>query len=138
MIGLSVHSVFEGIAVGLISKTSDLWTFIIAITLHKWAAAVALGISIHKTFKEQPVMLYTLMGIFSVATPLGIGIGMIVTGSSKLAEIIFSSLAGGTFIYIACTEVVVEEFSTPQWKYTKIICFFLGAAIITGVGAIGG
>lgn len=138
MIGLSVHSAFEGIAVGLISDEGDLWTFILAIGLHKWAAAVALGISIHKGFQDQTWLLFGMITIFSIATPIGIGLGMIIEGSSPILEIIFSALAGGTFLYIACTEVIVEEFSTQEWKYTKLICFLAGAALITGVGAIGG
>jgi len=30
----------------------DLWTFIIAIGLHKWAAAMSLGVSMSKNFKD--------------------------------------------------------------------------------------
>ena len=45
MIALSVHSVFEGIATGMAGSTSDLASLILAIVLHKWAAAMSLGIS---------------------------------------------------------------------------------------------
>jgi zinc transporter ZupT len=33
-----------------------------------------------------------------------------------MVEIIFSSFAAGTFIYIAASEVIVEEFSMPGSK----------------------
>lgn len=138
MIALSTHSVFEGIAVGLVTELNDLWTYIIAICLHKWAAAMSLGISMSKNFKDEKKTMYILLSIFAFATPLGVFIGMMVSGSSELTDIIFSSLAGGTFVYIACSEVIVEEFSTPDYKWVKMIFFILGAALITSLNFIEG
>lgn len=132
MIALSTHAMFEGIAVGLVPKLSDLWSYVIAITLHKWAAAMSLGISMSKNFKDETKIVYVLLMIFSCATPLGVLIGMIVGGNgSDLTDIIFSSLAAGTFVYIACSEVIVEEFSTPQYKWVKLLMFLAGATLIT-------
>jgi len=64
MIALSAHSVFEGIATGMIKDTSKLWTFVIAITAHKWAAAMSLGISMAKNFKNQTGTMYIILTIF--------------------------------------------------------------------------
>jgi zinc transporter 1/2/3 len=130
MIALSTHAVFEGIAVGLVKDLPDLWTYVIAIFLHKWAAAMSLGISMSKNFKDETTTMYILLLIFSFATPLGISIGMAVSSSSVLINIIFSSLAAGTFVYIACSEVIVEEFSTPEYKWIKYLAFLLGATLI--------
>lgn len=127
MIALSTHAIFEGIAVGIIEKQQDLWTFVIAISMHKWAEAMCLGISMSKNFKDEIRTVYILVLIFSLATPFGIGIGMCIKGSSPLIDIIFSSLAGGTFTYIACSEVIVEEFAVPTFKWVKMIMFLLGA-----------
>lgn len=76
MMALSVHSVFEGIAVGLADSKNELWEYIIAIGLHKWAAAMSLGISISKSFEYDNKMFYTLISLFSLATPVGVLIGM--------------------------------------------------------------
>ena len=57
-----------------------------------------------------------LLFIFALATPIGIAIGLILHSTGDLIEIIFSSFAGGTFIYIAASEVIVEEFSMPGRK----------------------
>ena len=73
-----------------------------------------------------------LILIFSLATPLGIGMGMLIQDSNTLVEIIFSSFAGGTFVYIAASEVIVEEFSIMgQNKWVKMLFFLFGATIIT-------
>ena len=58
---------------------------------------------------------------------------MLVLEAPPLVNIIFSSLAGGTFLYISASEVVVEEFSIPKNKWIKMIGFILGAVIITFV-----
>jgi zinc transporter ZupT len=63
-------------------------------------------------------------------TPIGIIIGMFVEGSSKILELLFNSLAAGTFIYIGCSEVIIEEFSEPENKYLKLLSFLIGMIII--------
>jgi zinc transporter ZupT len=39
-------------------------------------------------------------------------------------------LAAGTFLYIACSEVIVEEFSIPQFRFLKIFFYLVGIACI--------
>ena len=78
---------------------------------------MSLGISISKNFEAEDknkglVLLYA----FSLATPIGIAIGLMLQGTNEMVEIVFSSFAGGTFVYIAASEVIVEEFSIPGRK----------------------
>ena len=136
MIALSTHSVFEGIAVGLVTEWRNLWSFFIAILLPQWAAGLSLGISMSKNMKGRFGLVFWLLLIFSLATPLGVLIGILVSESSDMVSVVFDALAGGTFIYIAASEVVVEEFSTPDRKWLKLFMFLLGAGIITGVSQI--
>ena len=56
---------------------------------------------------------------------------MAVSNAGDIYEIIFSSIAAGSFVYIACSEVVVEEFAIPGNRYWKLLAFLLGAAVIT-------
>ena len=108
MIALSVHSIFEGLAAGLEMNVKDLLNIVFAIVVHKSAAAASLGISLVKTFPDNFTMVKWLIFTFSCASPLGVVLGMIVANAGDIYCIVFSSLAAGTFIYIACTEVVVE------------------------------
>lgn len=91
---------------------------------------MSLGISMSKNFKDENKTVYILLLIFSLATPLGVSIGMCFSGSSELTNIIFFSLTAGTFTYIACSEVIVEEFSTPDNKWFKMLFFLIGAGVI--------
>ena len=99
--------------------------------VHKGAAGSSLGISLVKTFPDNFKLCRWLIFVFSLATPLGVGIGMAVANAGKIYDVIFSSLAAGSFVYIACTEVIVEEFSIPGNRYWKLLAFLIGAAIIT-------
>lgn len=121
LIALSMHSVFEGIALGLTKETSATINIMVALLLHKPAAAISLGVSISKNFvqKNEEKKGIFLLCIFAAATPLGILIGMALQHTSDMVEVIFNSFAGGTFLYIAASEVIVEEFSLPdRYKWT--------------------
>ena len=131
MIALSVHSIFEGLATGISKDMKDVINMIIAIVLHKGAAGTSLGISLVKTFPNEFKLVRTLVLIFSIATPLGVILGMILADADDIYEIIFNSIAAGTFFYIACSEIIVEEFALEGYRFTKMIFFLLGATMIT-------
>mmetsp|Transcript_30350 Transcript_30350/g.29685 ORF Transcript_30350/g.29685 Transcript_30350/m.29685 type:complete len:85 (+) Transcript_30350:514-768(+) len=76
-------------------------------------------------------MLFWLMFIYSFSTPIGVVLGMIMSGLSEMVDIVFMSMAGGTFLYVACSEIIVEEFSLPGQRIWKMLAFLFGAAVIT-------
>mmetsp|Transcript_34123 Transcript_34123/g.24629 ORF Transcript_34123/g.24629 Transcript_34123/m.24629 type:complete len:138 (+) Transcript_34123:944-1357(+) len=133
MIALSVHAIFEGLALGLQDNRNTIVNIIIAICVHKGAASSSLGISLVKSFPNDFKTVRWMVFLFSCASPLGVGIGMALANASDLVDIIFSSLAGGSFVYIACSEVVVQEFSVPGNRWLKLLMFILGASIITSL-----
>ena len=53
MIALSVHSIFEGLALGLTSDFGNVVNMTIAILVHKGADSSSLGISLVKTFPDD-------------------------------------------------------------------------------------
>ena len=50
MIGLGVHALFEGFALGISDDVDKTIIFAVAIILHKGAAGMSLGISMARTF----------------------------------------------------------------------------------------
>ena len=87
MIALSVHSIFEGLACGLTKQEGDLINIVIAILVHKGAAGCSLGISLVKTFPEDLMLCRKLVLVFSLATPLGVLIGMAVANAGDIYEV---------------------------------------------------
>lgn len=71
--------------------------------------------------------------LFSIFTPLGIVIGMALTAASKLVEAIFISISTGTFLYVACSEVIVEEFAISKNRFIKYLAFIMGGLLIVGI-----
>jgi zinc transporter 1/2/3 len=131
MIGLGVHATFEGLALGMSKDFDSTLLFAIAIVLHKGAAGMSLGISMGKTFPGQDSFVIKLLFLFAMFTPVGVALGWVLNSSSELTEIIFSCLAAGSFLYIACSEVIVEEFSISQHRFLKLFAFLIGISIIT-------
>lgn len=105
----------------------------IAILIHKAAESMSLALSLQRSFKDFGT-LFKLLALFSCATPLGCVLGILLENSNEIVVIIFTSLAGGTFIYVSCSELIVEEFALPGKRWIKYFAFLLGAVIITCLG----
>ena len=132
MVALSIHSIFEGIATGIQKEFGIVLDMIIAILVHKGAAGSALGINLVKNFPNDFKLVRQLVFLFSIATPLGVVIGMFCSNSGTEVNVVMSSLAAGTFIYIGCTEIVVHEFAAGTgYKWTKMFAYLFGATVIT-------
>ncbi len=74
--------------------------------------------------------------LFAVFTPFGIGLGLILSGSSKLVEGIILAISTGTFIYVAASEVIVEEFALTKYKYSKFLLYLVGGIFVGGLAII--
>ena len=131
MLALSVHSVFEGLALGLAKTETSCMNMVIAILAHKGTAALSLGISLVKAFPDDLRLIRWLITIFNIATPLGVVIGMVVSNAGDIYCVIFSSIAAGTFLYIACTEIIVQEFAVGDQRWWKLLAYMVGATFIT-------
>ena len=103
---------------------------------HKGAAAMSLGISIQRSFPDRIGFNVALMTVFSICTPIGVLMGMALSNDNDLVEIVFTSFAAGTFLYIACSEVIIEEFSDGNAKWWKWLFFLIGIAFIVLMGLI--
>jgi zinc transporter 1/2/3 len=132
LIALSIHGLFEGIALGLQKLLHSVIFLAVAIVAHKWAEAFTLGVSFSRTGTEKAQFIKMII-LFCVFTPLGICIGMVLESMSELVTGIFLALSGGTFLYVSASEVIVEEFSITRHKFQKYILYLLGGVLIGGL-----
>lgn len=81
VLALSVHELFEGFAVGLELSTVNVWYMFGAVATHKLVIAFCVGVEliVNKT-KNLLAVLYIFT--FAVVSPLGIGIGAIISMAS--------------------------------------------------------
>ena len=78
-----------------------------------------------------------MITIFAFIGPVGISFGLILKATaSDIVEGIFLAISVGTFLYIACTEVLVEEFEHSDYKYFKFCAFIVGGVFTAGLSMI--
>ena len=129
MIALSMHALFEGIAFGLMSDFGSALNLGLSILIHKFAEALSISIALQKTFSEFRQLIKFIV-LFALATPVGTSIGLLLNEAPEIVNIIFVSLSGGTFIYVSCSELTVEEFSLPGNRWLKLLAFLIGGVLI--------
>lgn len=75
--------------------------------------------------------------IFSLFTPIGISLGIILSNfESKVLEGIVLAMSSGTFIYVAASEVIVEEFAVTKYKFQKFFAYLIGGILVAGLSLI--
>ena len=77
-------------------------------------------------------LLYKLLIVFALATPIGIAIGILIQSTANpFINGVFLALTAGTFVYIAASEVLVEEFARDVNRWAKFGAFFTGITLIS-------
>ena len=136
LLALSIHGLFECTALGIQTEFKNTLFLFIALMIHKWAEAFALGVFFIQA-KMTKKMFYLLITLFALIGPVGVGIGIaLAETASELVEGVFLSISTGTFLYVACSEVIVEEFSTPKKRYFKFFLYFLGCVFAAGLAML--
>lgn len=124
---LAVHNLLEGIAIGLQKDEAGFINLALAVLLHHFFAAFALGINIKDLPKSKNI---PLMASFVLSEPIGIAVGIGMSSADlPILDAVFLSLCTGTFLYIACSEIIVEQFSDQQYKYEKYISYLVGCTL---------
>jgi solute carrier family 39 (zinc transporter), member 1/2/3 len=76
-------------------------------------------------------MIALLLFIFAITAPIGVIIGMHLEDSSPIILAIFMGISAGSFIYVASSEVIVNEFGRGKHQFWKFVFVVLGATLIT-------
>ena len=133
LLSLSIHGLFECLALGIQTVYKKTLFLFIALMIHKWAEAFALGILFVKA-KFSTKFFYLIIILFSIVGPVGVGVGIVLAETAgELVEGIFLSISTGTFLYVACSEVIIEEFSTPKKRYLKFALYLVGCVFAAGL-----
>ncbi|XP_055978958.1 zinc transporter ZIP1 [Sorex fumeus] len=133
---LALHSVFEGLAVGLQRDRARALELCLALLLHKGILAVSLSLRLLQSRLRAQVVAGCGL-LFSCMTPLGIGLGAALAQSAgplhQLAQSVLEGMAAGTFLYITFLEILPQELATPEQRILKVILLLAGFALLTGL-----
>lgn len=126
VLALSVHELFEGMALGLSTSTTSVWLFLGAIASHKLVLAFCVGIEL-LVAKTSRTLTFSYILLFSVVSPIGIGIGMAVSESSgsAIVGVVLQAMATGTLVYVVFFEILKKSGSGLLQYVAVIIGFFI-------------
>ncbi|KAK6059325.1 metal cation transporter, ZIP family [Cooperia oncophora] len=111
LFGLSTHSFFEGIALGVQHDKNDFMNILVAVMFHEVLCCVAYGVSMAQQHTPVRSALPTVI-ILSASIPLGMIIAVLVdqvNSNSLMLRFVLEGLAAGTFVYVACVEMLSVE-----------------------------
>lgn len=86
-----------------------------------------------RAFPNKKILTVLMIALFSIFSPLGVAMGILIQNSNEVVEIIVSCLAGGSFLYISMSEIISEEFAKKENRCGKLFCYILGVLMITSL-----
>lgn len=135
LLALSIHSIFEGLAIGVANNTTQLTSITTAVLAHKAFAGYALGSAMIASAMKNLHFLI-LCFVFSFCGIIGVFLGMIlediVEPDNNVPIGIISSMVTGTFLYVSIVEIAMRELMTHRenssntWDLLKLVAFFVG------------
>ncbi|XP_002740474.1 zinc transporter ZIP1-like [Saccoglossus kowalevskii] len=137
ILALSLHSVFEGLAVGLQKDNEAVMEIFTALILHKCILAFSLGMNLVQSRLSRGAFFRGLF-CFAIMAPIGIAIGIGVMEeasdfTSSLINGILQGLATGTFLYVTFFEVLAHEMNGGKDRLLKVLFMILGFSVICGL-----
>lgn len=133
VLALSVHELFEGLAVGLESSSKNVWYMFGAVSAHKLVIAFCIGVEL-VTSEMTTSLILIYVFIFAIVSPVGIGLGLIVTSESEdsadLLSVLLQGLASGTLLYVVFFEILSAE---RKSGIKHFFCVLFGFLIMLGI-----
>jgi len=134
LLALSLHSLFEGLALGLLKSNDAIISIFSALIIHKLVMGFSLGLNL----VQSNLSVCTVVGsitFFSVTSPIGAAIGIVLAElyQTPLAQLVCGSLqavACGTFLYVTFFEVLPHEMNSGGNRLIKVLCIILGFSFI--------
>lgn len=145
ILAISLHAVFEGVAMGLGTKASFVWYLCFAVAVHKSIIAFCIGVQM-TTSGVKRSLIYAYMTTFSLVTPIGIAIGITLIetttktsshGSSASAAIL-NGLAAGTLIYVVFFEILEKERQRKSNGLVQVLFIIAGFLVMITIQLIEG
>jgi zinc transporter 1/2/3 len=135
-----IHSLIEGAALGINTTLATASIIFLAIIAHKGSESFALAIVLNQT-KLSLRNVVILILVFSLMTPIGIGLGTTMTlflqyKTGKLLTAGFSAFAAGTFLYMSTLHHINHHKRSHHGEGMKeYIALLIGLFVMAGLAA---
>ncbi|KAL6561445.1 hypothetical protein OROMI_017046 [Orobanche minor] len=141
-LGIIVHSVIIGIALGASQSPKTIRPLIAALSFHQLFEGIGLGGCITQAkFSGRTVA--RMITNFALATPIGIAIGigiMKVYRDTSLTTLIvqgvFNSASAGILIYMALVDLLSVDFNSPKMQSNHKLQVGASVALLCGAGCM--
>jgi zinc transporter 1/2/3 len=136
LLAISIHSLFEGVTLGLQTNQVKLFHLFLAVLFHEMLVALALGANIAKlNLGLMGSLKYILIVTGSI--PVGILLGLLIGAAPGLlgasVSAVLQGIAAGIFIHVTFMEIIPEELSGKKCCFLKILFFFIGFMVMAVV-----
>lgn len=152
LLALSVHSIFEGLAIGVAADMSQVLSTTAAVLAHKAFAGYALGSSmVASQMKEGHFLVLCL--VFACCSVVGVFMGMLFEQFSGAEDStstgIIQAMVSGTFLYVSIVEIGMKEImmhreashqsaagrniSAKTVQFVKLGAFLVGYCLMSGL-----
>jgi zinc transporter 1/2/3 len=139
VLALSVHEVFEGLAVGLQTSTSYVWYMLGAVSAHEMVIAFCVGIELVRS-KTRFFLALLYVSTFSLVSPLGIGIGIGLTegdANGGVASGFLQGISTGTLLYVVFFEVLQRQSNSNESGLLRLLAILVGFGVMFGLRIAG-
>ena len=100
-----LHTLFEGISIGVQNTHASLISTALAIGLHKWADAFSIGM-FYKNKGLGFMKAYLLVGLQAMMNGVAIGVGKFIQSKGKFLQAIFLSISAGIFLGLSIMHIL--------------------------------
>ncbi|KAJ2938774.1 hypothetical protein O0L34_g3395 [Tuta absoluta] len=133
VLALSIHELFEGLAVGLESSANKVWFMFGAVSAHKYIIAFCIGVELLVAGTRRWLSILYIF-TFSFVSALGIGVGILLVGGAGAAQaglysVVLQGLACGTLVYVVFFEVWRQD----RTGLLQFVCSVLGFALMVAL-----
>lgn len=130
-VGIGIHSVLDGVAIGAGSLMNMSLVIILAVTMHKFPAALALSSMLVKGGEYSRRKILVSMFIFALATPLGAIFALALLKSmDEVMVAVALGVSAGTFLFISISDLLPTVYEEHEKGFKNLLSFCLGIFVM--------
>ena len=130
-VGIGFHSILDGIAIGAGTMMNLSFIIILAVTIHKFPAALALSSLLVKGKEYTKKKILVSMFIFALATPVGALVSVFVfQGLDDYVVATALGISAGTFLFISIGDLLPTVYEEHEKGYKNLVSLCLGTLVM--------